>query len=324
VADLVSVPVSTTPPEAPGRVRHPRTGYLMVLVGAVLFVVNAGVSKVVLTAGVEPARLTVLRAVGTALVLGLALAAFRPRSLRISVREVPMLLAYGIGGVAMVQFLYFVAIERLPVGIALLLEYTAPVWIALFARVVLHERMGRTVWVALGLSLAGLALVARVWDGGTLDGLGVLAGLGAGLAFATYFLVGEAAVVRRDPFSLSFWGFAVAAAFWSVLRPWWHSLGDLGGSTSLLGALGDITAPVWLLVLWVVVLGTLVPFAVETAALRHISATAAGMVAMVEPVGAAVLAWVWFGEELAAVQLAGGAVVLTGIVLAQTARRRGA
>jgi drug/metabolite transporter (DMT)-like permease len=149
----------------------------------------------------------------------------------------------------------------------------------------------------------------------------VLAGLGAGLAFATYFLVGEKAVARRNPFSLSFWGFAVAAVFWSVLRPWWPGLGEvLGGQTSLLGALDGITAPVWLLVLWIVVLGTLVPFAVETAALRHLPATAIGAVVMVEPVGAALLAWAWFGESLAAVQILGGAVVLAGILLAQTAR----
>jgi drug/metabolite transporter (DMT)-like permease len=321
VADIVSVPAPAPARPAGGRVRRPRLGYVLMLLGAVCFIVNAGVSKVVLTAGVQPSELTALRTAGAALGLGVAVAVLRPRSLRVRLREVPLLLAYGVGGVAMVQFLYFVAIDRLPVGIALLLEYTAPVWIVLFAAVVLRERVRRTAWLALGLSLVGLALVARVWDGGALDGLGVLAGLGAGLAFATYFLVGEAAVGRRDPLSVSFWGFAVAAAFWSVARPWWHSLGELGGRTSLLGALDALSAPVWLLVLWVAVLGTLVPFAVETAALRHLPATAAGVIAMVEPVGAAALARAWFGQALAPVQLVGGSVVLVGIVLAQTARR---
>lgn len=321
MADLVATSEAGTRPSSPGRHRV-RTGYLMVLTGALLFVINAGVSKVVLTAGVEPSRLTALRTVGAAAVFGLALVATRPRALRLAPREVPMLVAYGVCGVAMVQFLYFVAIERLPVGIALLLEYTGPVWIALFARVVLHEPVRRRVWVALGLSLAGLALVARVWVGGALDGLGVLAGLGAGCAFATYFLIGEHAVARRDPFSLSFWGFVVAAFFWSLLRPWWRGVGgEIGGSTGLLGALDGLTAPVWLLVTWIVVLGTVVPFAVETAALRYVPATAVGSLAMVEPIGAAVLAWAWFGQRLAAVQIAGAGIVLVGIVLAQTARR---
>jgi drug/metabolite transporter (DMT)-like permease len=318
VADIVSAQQARA--DVP-RARRTRRGYALVLTGGLLFVVNAGVSKVALTAGVDAATLTALRAVGAAAVLGAALAVLRPRALRLSRREVPLLLAYGVGGVAMVQFLYFVAIDRLPVGVALLLEYTAPVWIALFARLVLREQVRRTVWAALGLSLAGLALVAQVWDSGALDLVGVLAGLGAGLAFATYFLAGEAAVARRDAISLSFWGFTFAAVFWSAVRPWWHGLdGMVGGDTSMLGALGELTVPVWALVLWIVVLGTVVPFAVETAALRYIPATTVGMVAMVEPVGAAVLAWLWFGEVLTPVQLAGGLVVLTGIVLAQTAR----
>jgi drug/metabolite transporter (DMT)-like permease len=78
--------------------------------------------------------------------------------------------------------------------------------------------------------------------------------------------------------------------------------------------------PVWLLVEWMIVLGTIVPFFLLVSALRHLSATRAGIIAMLEPVAGALIAWAWLGETLDSVQLAGAGVVLAAIVLAQTAR----
>ena len=89
---------------------------------------------------------------------------------------------------------------------------------------------------------------------------------------------------------------------------------------SLLGNLASSHLPVWLLMLWVVVLGAIVPFGLIVGALRHISATRAGITAMLEPVVAIAVAWVWLGEALAPVQLSGAALTLLGIALAQTAR----
>jgi drug/metabolite transporter (DMT)-like permease len=94
----------------------------------------------------------------------------------------------------------------------------------------------------------------------------------------------------------------------------------LDDSVSLLGNLAGREAPVWLLMLFVVVIGTMVTFALITSALRHVSATRVGIAAMFEPVAASVVAWAWLGESFGAAQLIGGGIVLTGILLAQTAR----
>ncbi|MDP9397049.1 MAG: DMT family transporter [Actinomycetota bacterium] len=317
---------SPAPVTRPGS-RPAWPGYLLVLTGAACFVVNAGVSKVVLTAGVEPAQLTALRCTGTALGLLLLLVATgrtRGPGWWPTRRELPLLLGYGLVGVALLQWTYFVAIDRLPVGIALLLEYTAPVLIALWARTVGREPVRPTVWLALALSLVGLAMVARVWDSGYLDALGVVAALAAAVCFATYFLLGERGVRDHDPLALSFWGFAVAAVFWSLVRPPWESFSGGIASTSapLLGALSGLPeVPVWILVLWVVLLGTLVPFAAGTAALQYLPATVVSVVAMTEPVGVTLLGWAWFGEALRPVQVVGAGVVLTAVVLGQLARR---
>jgi drug/metabolite transporter (DMT)-like permease len=109
--------------------------------------------------------------------------------------------------------------------------------------------------------------------------------------------------------------------FWAVLVPWWtfprHALTD---STSLHGHLHAVTLPVWALAAWMIVLGTIVPFFLLVSALRHLSATRVGIVAMLEPVAGALIAWIWLAEGLGGVQLVGAGVVLAAIVLAQTAR----
>lgn len=311
------------PPAAAGRVRvyRPGRGYIYLLTAAVLFAVNGTVSKVILESGMSAPRLTELRCAGAVLGLGVVLLVVSPRRLLVTWREVPLLAAYGVAGVALTQCFYFVAITRMPVSIALLFEYTAPLMVALWARFVMHQPVRNRVWAALGLALVGLALVAEVWSDSTLDGLGVAAALVAAVALATYYLLGEHSASRRDPLSTTFWAFVFATVFWSLVQPWWSFPYDaIAGSTSLLGNLDDVALPLWTLMAWMVVLGTIVPFVLVLSGLHHLPATRVGMVGMLEPVLAGVVAWLWLAEALSAVQLVGAAVVLTGIVLAQTSR----
>jgi drug/metabolite transporter (DMT)-like permease len=302
--------------------RHPRLGYAMATAAAGLFAINGTVSKIVLTSGgMTSLRLTELRATGAFLGLAAFLALTAPHLLRVARGELRLLAFYGVVGFALTQWLYFVAIERLPIGIGLLLEFTAPVLVALWARLVWHEHVRSRVWLALGLALAGLTLVAEVWQDVRLDTVGVAAGLLASGALATYFLAGEHATARRDALSLTCLSLGVAALFWAVVQPWWgFPFAALQERVSLEGALQSTTAPVWLLALWMIVLGTIFPFALSLGALHHLPATRVSIVAMVEVVLASIVAWVWLGEALSPAQLAGGGVVLVGIVLAQTSR----
>ena len=163
--------------------------------------------------------------------------------------------------------------------------------------------------------------MVEVWQGLTLDGVGVAAALGGACSLAIYILMAERETTHRDPASLSFFGFLFAAAFWALVQPLWRfPFGRLDDSVSLLGNLDDRTAPTWLLVLFVVVGGTMVTFALINTALRHVSATRVAIAAMLEPVAASVVAYAWLGETFAAVQLVGAVIVLAAIVLAQTAR----
>jgi len=306
-------------PDVP-RVARPALGYALTLTAAAFFAVNGTVSTLALEAEIEPTRLTALRCTGAALILVLVLAVGSPRRLRITWREVPFLAVFGVVGVALTQYLYYVAIGLMPVGIALVFEMTAPVFIALYVWLVRHEKVRSRLWAALLLSLSGLVLVAEVWqDGGSLKPLGVGAALVAALCLATYYLMGERGTVTRDPVTLTCWSFVAAAVFWSVAAPWWQfDVGLLGEPVPV--SIGSLEVPLWMLVAWIVVAGAVVPFWLSIAGLQHLAPTAAGLVATIEPVFASIVAWLWLEQVLSGWQIAGGLVVLTGIALAQTAR----
>jgi len=303
------------------HLRKPLAGYAMVLVAATLFGINGSVAKVALSSGISSLRLTEARCAGACLGLMLIAAVRSPSSLRIRRDEVLRLAVFGVCGVALVQLFYFLAIHRLAIGIALLIQYLGPLLVAIYARLFGHERVRRRIWAALALSLTGLALMVELWNGIALDGLGVTFALISAVIFAAYLLLAEYEVGMRDPVSLMAWGFFFATVFWTVVQPWWSfPAGRVAQTVSLHGRLAAWHLPVWALVLWVVVLGSIVPFSLIVGALRHITATRVGIASMLEPVVATIVAWAWLRETLTPVQLAGAGVVLAAILLAQTAR----
>jgi drug/metabolite transporter (DMT)-like permease len=294
----------------------------MAATAATLWAINGTVSKVILASGISSLRLSQVRSTGALAGLVLILLVTAPQRLRVRKRELPYLALFGIGGLAFVQWFYFLSIHRLEVGIALLIEYLAPLLVALCARFAFHEAVRRRIWLALALALAGLGLIVDVFHGGSLSTAGILFSLAAAVTYALYILLAEHAVGDRDPVSLLAWGFGFATAFWAIIAPWWSFPAHrVGASVSLLGHLQAHHLPVWALMSWMIVPGTIIPFFLLVSALRHLSATRVAIIAMIEPVVATIVAWVWLGESLNALQLVGAATVLAAIVLAQTARQ---
>ncbi|AWB93818.1 EamA family transporter [Aeromicrobium chenweiae] len=301
--------------------RNPRLGYVLVIVAAVLFGINGGVSRVAMGSGLTPEAFTTLRITGATAVFVAYAACFRRTALRRPRGSALILvMALGLVGVTGLQLTYNVAIDRLPLGIALLIEYLAPVLVVLWVRFVRKEHVRPRMWAAVALSVVGLAVVGRVWNGIELDGLGVLMALLAAVCFAAYFLIGEHNVGFDDPLRVILWAFVVATVAMNLIQPIWTTP-DLPGSTTLLGRLDGHDVNPWVVVGVVVVMGTVLPFFLEMIALQHLPATVVTVVAMLEPVIANVLGWAWFRESLTPVQLVGAAAVLAGIVLAQTSRR---
>jgi drug/metabolite transporter, DME family len=267
-------------------------------------------AKVAFDRGVPPIRMAEARVVVAFAVLAIILVSFRHDLIHPPAGSWPALAAFGLC-VAGVNASYYVAIDRLAVGVAVSLQYTAPVLLLGLAAVLAarrsQRRPGRLAWVAAALTLAGAVLVSRAYLGfDRVDGTGLVAATASALLFAGYLLTASAAGRRgAHPATVLFWGFVVALVAWTAVSPWWS------------WPVSRLAQPrVALAVLGVGLVGTLLPFFLAVGAVRVLSPATAGIAATVEPPAAALFAWIFLDQRLAPVQLLGGALVLAGVALA--------
>jgi drug/metabolite transporter (DMT)-like permease len=271
--------------------------------------------------GLSAFRLTQIRTIGAFLVLFLYVYLKNKQSLRINRKELPILIAFGVFGFAAVNLFYFLAIQRLNVGVALIIEFTAPIWIALWMRFIQKKIVSKLMWWGLVIGLTGLVLIAQVWRGLTLDGLGVTFALLDAFALALYFLVGEKLVGVKSSEATMAWGFGISSAFFAIIQPWWtFPFDELGRVVELTGRLAGISIPTYYLILWIIVLGTAVPYFLVLNGLRGLSAATSSSIGMLEPVFGGIFAWIFLYEKLTFIQSVGAVVVLIGIYLANRAR----
>jgi drug/metabolite transporter (DMT)-like permease len=298
-------------------------GEIYLILGATLFAFNGVVAKVVLAEGLSPWRLTQVRSGGAFLILMTFFLLFKRHELRATRQEIPWLIAFGVVAVVLVQALYFVAIGRIYLGTALLIEFTAPIWILLFMRFVLKKQVDRLLWLALALSFSGLIVVTQVWRGLTLDGIGLLAAFLDSIALAGYFLIAEKLGKTKTGAVMTVWGFGIGTLIMAFMMPLWSFPTEYFTiSMQLPGFLDQYSLPGWMLIGWVVVFGTLLPYLLVIAGLRILSASTASIIGILEPVLASLFAWWFLSEVLNNVQLAGAIVVVIGIYFANRARDR--
>ncbi|GGW27081.1 drug/metabolite transporter (DMT)-like permease [Streptomyces albaduncus] len=271
-------------------------------------------AKPLIEAGLDPLHVVWLRVAGAALVM-LPLAV-RHRGL---LRRRPGLLAgFGLLAVAGVQACYFAALSRIPVGVALLVEYLAPALVLGWVRFVQRRPVTRAAAVGVVLAVGGLACVVEVWSGLGFDALGLLLALGAACCQVGYFVLsdqGSDGDEAPDPLGVIAYGLLIGAAVLTVVaRPWSMDWSLLTGSAEMDGT----PVAAFALLAWIVLVATVVAYVTGVVSVRRLSPQVAGVVACLEAVIATVLAWVLLGEHLSAPQIVGGAVVLTGAFIAQS------
>ena len=281
-------------------------GYRLAAAAATMWALNGSLVRLLLNDGVDALRLAQLRAGVTAVILVVVLGVARRRLLRVARSDLPRLAWLGIPGLAGVSAAYFYAIDHLQIGAALTIQYLGPLLILLWLRLVHGRRLRPGLWGAALLSLVGCFLVVRAYDVRSLDALGVAAAFGAAIAFALYLVASERAGRRYEPVTTLVWGFGFASVFWAVVQPLWSFPFERFDSGRNL-ALG----------LAIAIVGTLLPFICMVAALRHIPAPRAAVVATLEPVLAALTAYFVLGEALTAPQIAGGLLVVVAVIWVQ-------
>ena len=299
------------------NLRH--EGYLVL--GSIFFAASSIPAKLAMESGLSAWRLTQIRTLGAFLILFTYVFFKNKKSLRIELKELPILIVFGVFGFAAVNVFYFIAILRLNVGIALIIEFTAPIWIALWMRFIQKKAVSKLMWWGLVVGLTGLLLIAQVWRGLTLDGLGIIFALLDALALAVYFLVGEKLVGTKSSEATMAWGLGISSLFFALIQPWWNfPFAKLTEVVDLTGRLEGSSVPTFYLVLWVVFFGTAIPYFLVLNGLRGLSAATSSAIGMLEPVFGGIFAWIFLFEKLNLVQTIGAVVVLIGIYLANRAR----
>ena len=285
------------------------------------FALGGVAAKVLREADMDAFRLTQIRSTGAGLIL-LAFAIIKGKDqLRARKEEIKDLLLFGIIGVAAVTSFYFFAIKYLFVSVALIIEFTASIWIALYLKFVKKKHISPIMWLGIACAFFGLVLVSQIWSGSTLHPLGVAVAFADAFALSYYFITAERLTQTRTSLSLMTWGIGVAAIFWAIILPWWtFPFEYLTESYSLSGNLSEYNAPGWALLLWIVIIGTVIPYLLTVTGIRELSAGTSSVIGMIEPIFAGVIAWIILNEALSGVQLIGCAVVLLGIYLADKAK----
>lgn len=289
--------------------RSPRLGYALAATAATLWALNGSLARFLLNDHLPAVRLAELRSVGTFVVLAAVLAAARPRLFRIKRRDLGRLALVGVLGFVGNSALYYAAIGRLQIGVAVTIQYLGPLMLLVWLKLVHRRALPRGLWGAAALALVGCFFVVRAYDPGALDGVGVAEAFGAAVTFAAYLFASEQTGHRYEAATTLVWGLGFASLIWLVaLQPWSFPFHILSGPRNL--ALAAYT----------VVGGTLLPFGCIIAAVRHLPAPRAAVIATLEPVLGAVLAWPIQHQILSAVQIAGGIVVVLAIIWVQSQR----
>jgi drug/metabolite transporter (DMT)-like permease len=276
---------------------NPVKGIWFTVLAALLFGVNGAVAAALLRS-VPPGNTAQIRSVLAALVLGAL--AYRRRASGHGGR----LLQLALLGVvlATVTVAFFVAIQRLGVGPGVTIQFTGPVLVLAWLRWIGRRSVPRSAWMAAGAALVGVAMVSQAWEVRAIDPIGLVAAMTAAVTFAAY-LLGSGHIGRFLPsLTVAAYGFGFSALLLLIVFP----VRLPPAEPVVLGELA-----------WLVLLGTVVPFLLEVEALQLADAGTVGVVATLEPVVAAAVAWAWLGQSLTVWQVLGGLVVVAAVAVVQ-------
>ena len=299
-----------------------RAEFLMIT-AAMGFALGGVAAKVLREADMDAFRLTQIRSTGAAIIL-IAFAMMKGKSqLYARKDELKDLIIFGTVGVAAVTSFYFFAIKYLYVSVALVIEFTASIWIVLYLRFIKKKQVSPIMWWGIACAFSGLFLLSQIWTGTTLHPLGVAVAFADAFALAVYFLLADRLSQKRTSLSLMSWGIGVAAVFWALVLPWWNFPFEyLTNTYSLEGNLSNYNAPGWVLILWIIIVGTVIPYLLTVTGIRELSASTGSVIGMIEPLFAGAIAWWLLNEAFNTTQLIGCAVLLLGIYLADKARQK--
>jgi drug/metabolite transporter (DMT)-like permease len=291
---------------------NPAKGYLYVVGAAVLWASSGVAGMSLFSGGITPFELVQIRVTVSTVLLAVGFCLSDRNLFRIRARDLIYFLLLGGVAMALVQITYFYALSKIQVAAAILLQYLAPILVAFYAVCFWRERLTLTKSLSLLLSLSGCYLVVGGYHFELLrmNWVGIVSALASAVCFAAYTLLGEKGMHRYTPWTVLFYAFLFATLSWHLFYPPFHYL-RAGYS------LGQ-----WGWMLYISVMGTVLPFALFFMGINLIRSTRATITATLEPISAGLFAYLFLGEGLAPLQIVGGAIVVGAIVLLQLKREQ--
>jgi drug/metabolite transporter (DMT)-like permease len=284
--------------------------YLLIMGAAVLWASGGTTSKYLFNAGMSPYTLVQFRVSFSSFLIFWYLLFFKFDSLKINIRDLWYLIPLGAVGMSGMQVTYLFAISKIKVAMAILLEYLAPFFVALYSWLFLRERMDRWKVLSIMLAFAGCFLVVGAYNVSffSLNIEGIIAGVLAAVFFSFYSLLGERTMVRYSPWTTLFYALVFASVLLNIALP----------ARNLITWKADLR---WSLsVVYVIVCGTILPFGLYYMGIEHLRSTRASIVATLEPISAGILSFIFLGELLTPWQIFGGLLVITAIIMIQSHR----
>lgn len=287
-----------------------RWRYGAVALAAILWAVGGTFARTLIDRGASVTELTAARAWIAFLGVGALVLARKQPSEKVAV-GIGTVASFGLA-LAAANYLYYFSIALLPVAIAIVVQYTAPGLVVAWKSIVERKGPSKRVFIALGCALVGVVLLSElqfVFSAGLrLELRGLLAAFGSAIAFASYIILGERMGRKYSPEKSVFLGFLAASLFWLIV-------------IAIRGTAQTLTeVSFWPGILFLGVAATIFPFLLFLWGLHAVKASAAGVISMLEPVAAALLAFVWLSQALGFWQVIGGLLVVTGIAVVQTER----
>lgn len=276
-----------------------RTGIMLALAAATMWGL-AGALAAAVFAEIPVVRVAQVRALGGTL-------AFLPYVLwkrEFPGKVWPIVVAFGVS-LATVTYSFYLAIDLIGVGPGATIQFIAPVYLLAWNRWVRGDRVAPTAWVASAAAIIGVSLIAQAWSGAALNLPGLAAGIVSSISFAFYLALAEKLSKDLSSYAIMAYGFGVAALIWLVAVPIWTFP-------------TDVSRAGWWQLAAVVVVGTILPFALEIKALGLAPAALIGLTATWEPLVATVLAWMYLAQRLTLGQIVGGVMILGAISIIQT------
>jgi drug/metabolite transporter (DMT)-like permease len=280
-------------------------GYAAVIAAAVLWGVGGSVAKLMFNQAMSPFLLVKIRLTASFLLLALGLFFYKRNLLYIAKKDIPYFVVLGVIGMSMVQFFYYYTMNWTNVATAVFLQYLSPVFMAAHAvfweKTVLGWQRGAAVVLA---TIGGLLIMLNTGDIGGIHVIGIASGLLSAVFMAFNTVYGRRAVRQYQPVTALLYSLGFGALFWWVIMPYaWEP--------------GSITDAHWMMLAYVVVFSTILPFLLYFTGMRFLPPTSVGVTACLEPVIAAIVAYFALGEMMGVLQMIGGTVVVAAVILLQ-------